>query len=288
MTEFPSEANNPIRTFSAGTENYSLSGSIKAACSDIYCSRYVIWHLFKRDFVAGFRQKLLGYLWIVISPLIGVASFVFMHSTGILNPGETEIPYPIYVFFGAGMWGLMMGALGSVSSGLAVNSDLVMRTGIPKISLAISGLASICYSMVVNLVVLCAILMIFGLVPSWLAIFYPFTLLPLLCLGIGVGLILAVIGSVARDVTGMASSLLGLVMYLTPVIYKAQFDNPVLNEIVRLNPLTYLVDTPRTLFFNGYVPSPPGFALSSMFAVLVMISGIHAFYLVKDKVAERL
>ena len=277
-----------VITYSAAGEPTGLFISLKSAAEELYRSRFVIWHLFKRDFVAGFRQKILGYFWIVISPLIGIASFVFMHSTGILNPGETDIPYPLFVFFGTAMWGLMMGSLGAVSSGLLGNADLIMRTNIPKIALAITGMASICYGMVVNLFVLCLILLYFSLLPSWMAFFYPLSVMPILLLGIGLGLILSVIGAVARDVTGMFTTALNLFMYVTPVIYTAQFQNPFLRAVVALNPLTYLVDTPRSLFFNGNMASPTGFALSTLFSFTVLTIGIHSFYLTKDKVAERL
>lgn len=288
MTEDNRFGEKPIRTYSAGEEKLGLADSLGAAFSEIYWSRHVIWHLFKRDFVGGFRQKIFGYFWIVISPLLGIASFVFMYSTGILNPGDTVIPYPLFVFFGTGIWGLLVGSLATVSAGLLSNTDLVMRTNIPKIALAVTGMASICYGIVVNLLVLALILLWFGIVPSIWALFYPLSIAPIVLLGIGMGLMLAVIGAVARDVTGMVTTLLGLVMYLTPVVYTAEFENPILREVVRFNPLTYLIDTPRSLFLVGSIPSPSGFALSCLFAISVLVIGIHSFYLIKDKVAERL
>lgn len=282
------QAEGIVRTYEAAEDILGPVGSVLLAYRELYWSRHVIWHLFVRDFVAGFRQKLLGYLWIVLVPLIGIASFVFMQWTGILNPGKTEFPYPIYVYIGTSIWGLFISSLTTVAGGLIGNTDLVMRTNIPKIGLAVTGLATLCYNLLVNLVVLVVLLVVFRLSPSLWSLLYPLTVVPLVALGVGLGLILSVVGAVARDVTGMFTTLVNLLMYVTPVAYTAQFSHPVLKEIVRLNPLAYLVDTPRSLFVLGKVPNPVGYALSILFSLAVLWLGIHAFYLIKDKVAERL
>lgn len=277
-----------IRTYEALGDVLGPIDSVMLAFRELYWSRHVLWHLFVRDFVAGFRQKLLGYLWIVLVPLIGIASFVFMQLTGILNPGETGLPYPIFVYIGTSIWGLFISSLTTVAGGLISNTDLVMRTNIPKIGLAVTGLATLCYGLLVNLAVLILLLLVFRLTPSPWALLYPLMVLPIIMLGVGIGLILSVVGAVARDITSMFTTLINLLMYITPVVYTAQFSHPVLNEVVRWNPLTYLVDSPRSLFVLGQLPEPVGYAASILFTLMVLWLGIHAFYLIKDKVTERL
>ncbi|MEZ2129483.1 MULTISPECIES: ABC transporter permease [unclassified Sinorhizobium] len=283
-----SRSEKSVRIYEAQGSVLGPVQSLVLAVRELYWSRHVLWHLFVRDFVAGFRQKLLGYLWIVLVPLLGIASFVFMQLTGILNPGDTDFPYPIFVFIGTTIWGIFVSALSVVANGLISNTDLVMRTNIPKIGLAITGLASLLYNLLVNLVVLIVLMAVFGRLPSVWAVAYPLAVLPIILLGVGIGLILSVIGAVARDVTGMFTTLINLAMYITPVVYTAEFQNPVLQNVVRFNPLTYLVDAPRSLFVRGDIPDPLGFALATFFSVLVLWLGIHAFYLIKDKVTERL
>lgn len=277
-----------VRTYEAMGEVLGPINSVILACRELYWSRHVLWHLFVRDFVAGFRQKLLGYLWIVLVPLIGIASFVFMQWTGILNPGETAFPYPIYVYIGTSVWGMFISALTVVANGLISNTDLVMRTNIPKIGLAVTGLASLCYNLLVNLFVLILLLFVFRLYPSPWSLLYPLAVLPIIMLGVGLGLILSVVGAVARDVTGMFTTLINLAMYVTPVVYTARFSDPILQEIVHWNPLTYLVDAPRSLFVLGELPDQKGYAFAILFSIVILWMGIHAFYLIKDKVTERL
>lgn len=277
-----------IRTYEANGKPLTPLGSMLLAYSELSWSRHVIWHLFLRDFIAGFRQKLLGYFWIVLTPLIGIASFVFMQKTGILNPGDIKIPYPIYVYIGTTIWALLINTITTVSAGLINNADLIMRTNIPKISLAVTGLANIFYNLLVNIVVLLFILLVFKIPPSPWALFYPLAVFPIIMLGMGIGLVLSVVGAVARDVSGMFLSAFNLVMYITPVVYTAQFQDPLLQAVVKCNPLAYLVDGPRNLFVMGFFPTPVKFFFSTLVSFVVLCIGIHTFYLIKDKVAERL
>jgi len=277
-----------IRTYEPVGHALGFVGSLRLAWSELYFSRHVIWHLFVRDFFAQFRQKILGYFWIVLGPLLGIVPFVFMNRTGILNPGAMEMPYPIYIFIGMGIWGLLISTFTAVSGGLLGNADLVMRTNIPKIALSITGLAGILYNLIVHVFVLLIVLAIYRLPPAPTALLYPLAVLPMVLLGVGLGLMFAVIGAVARDVTGMAATALGLLMYLSPVVYKAEFQHPLLHALVTWNPLSYLVEIPRSLFIAGVVPDPRGFALASLFSIVVLAVGVHAFYLIKDRVAERL
>ena len=277
-----------IRTYEPAGDPKGITGSLKTACLEIFHSRHVIWHLFKRDFVAQFRQKILGYLWIIIAPLLAIFPFVFLYRAGILNPGDTTMPYPLYIVIGMGIWGFLTSVFTVVSSGLQGNQDLLMKTNIPKITFAITGLANIFYGMLVHWLVVVLFALVVGITPSPWALLYPVALLPVVCIGLGLGLIFSVIGTVARDLSGMMSTFLNLLMFVSPVVYKPEFGDAALAAIVMWNPMTYLVDLPRSLFVLGEFPDPKGFAAAAIFSLIVLGVGLHSFYLIKDKVAERL
>ena len=70
--------------------------------------------------------------------------------------------------------------------------------------------------------------------------------------------------------------------------YAAKFENPLLRLLVTLNPMTYLVEFPRNLVCLGVAQPLGGFVLATAFSFGVLVLGIHGFYLIKDKVVERL
>ena len=120
---------------------------------EVYSSRYVIWYLFKRDFVAQFRQKILGYFWIIIAPFMAVLPFIFLTKVGIFQPGNTSMPYPVFIVMGLGIWGLLTSSFSSVSNCLQQNEDLIKRTNIAKISFALTAMAAIVYNLLVHYLV---------------------------------------------------------------------------------------------------------------------------------------
>ncbi len=278
----------PVRVYAASGTGLGLIPSLRQAVDELFATREVIWRLFVRDFKAQFRQRLLGYVWAFISPLVGLASFLFLHYMGVLNPGGTGIPYPLYLYLGLTLWNVFMGAIHAVSGSLVVHGDLLLRTSVPKFALAVAGLAGYLYHQVVSLIVLGLALLLFKVAPSWWLLLYPMLAAPLFAFGLGIGLFLAGIGSIARDATSMIVTLLNFGMYVTPVIYVGRAPTPELQRLLDYNPLTYLIDVPRSLIVSGDSLNALAFAGASAVGLCALIVGIHGFYLIQDYVAERL
>lgn len=280
----------PVTVYVANEHQGGILWALRQAYEDIGASRHAIVQLFWRDFRAQFRQKILGYLWALITPLLGIFSFIFLYFAGLLKPGVDEgVPYPIYVLLGTSLWSCLVGTMGAVSAGLQSQSDLIMRTNIPKLALAISSLANTFYSILIGMVTMLIIFLIYEFMPSlWFAA-YPLLVLPMLVLGTAMGLVLSVVGSIAKDLTQMVTQGFALVMYATPVIYvTAQIDNPFVRKAIALNPLTYLIDVPRSLICSGQAEHVAHYLWISFGVLAVSLIALRVFYLIHDLVAERL
>jgi lipopolysaccharide transport system permease protein len=286
---FKDREGNIVTIYSSNERQGIIIWALKQAWSDILLSREAIVRLFLRDFVAQFRQRILGYLWAILVPLFSIASFIFLYYSGILNPGVQNIPYPIYIFLGTSIWGCLSGTIGSISGGLIAQADLIMRTNIPKLALALSSLASILYGILVNMVILAILFLIYGFTPSWYFALYPILILPMLILGTSLGLVISVVGSIARDISQIITQGIALLMYVTPIIYMpASISSPLIRKIITLNPLSYLIDVPRTLIFYGSSESFDIYFYTSLGTLIVAIIMLRIFYLLQDLVAERL
>ncbi|NDJ53023.1 MAG: hypothetical protein GYB68_08075, partial [Chloroflexi bacterium] len=140
---------------------------------NIIGARELIWQLFKRDFLAAYKKSFLGFTWIVITPIVGVASWVFLQGTGLLNTGDVGIPYPAYVLVGTSMWGLFLGFYNAAKQTLSSGNTLVMQVQYPHEALLFKmtaqHLANFSIAFVLNIIVLLA----FGVIPSWQTIFLP-------------------------------------------------------------------------------------------------------------------
>lgn len=279
----------PVTIYQPNERRGGLIWGLLQAREDIAASRYVIARLFWRDFISQFRQKILGYFWALLSPLLGIISFLFLFFIGVLRPGEGEIPYTLYVLMGSTIWGCLPSAMAAVSGGLQAQADLIMRTRIPKLALAVSSLAGLLYGIVISMVTMAILFLVMGVTPSWWFLAYPLLILPMVLLGTAAGLVLSVLGPIARDIVPLATQALAFVMYITPVIYvQSSIQNPFVKTLIEWNPITYLVDVPRSLICLGRAENIDTFLWAGIGTVALITIGLRVFYLLEDLVAERL
>jgi lipopolysaccharide transport system permease protein len=279
----------PVTVYEPNETQGGFLWVLKKAVSDVVASRHVITRLFWRDFIAQYRQKLLGYLWALINPLLAVVSFLFLFFIGVLNPGQGEIPYAAYVMVGTTIWGCLPAALGTVGAGLQTQADLIMRTRVPKLALAVSSLAGVFYGILLSMVTISVILVFTRVTPSWWLMVYPLLVLPMVLLGTAMGLVLSVLGSMARDLTAIVTQVLTFLMYVTPVIYvRSTIQNPLVKTLIDWNPITYLVDVPRSLICLGRSEDIAAYLLTALGTAVLVTVGLRIFYVLEDLTAERL
>jgi len=279
----------PVTVYTSNPVRRGFLGVLRQAAEDIVASRHVIFLLFWRDFTAQFRQKIFGYFWALLGPVFGILSFLFLFFVGVLRPGEGEIPYTVYVFIGSTIWGCLPGTIGAVSSGLQNQADLILRTRIPKLALAVSSLAAVAYNVVISIILMVIVLILVGSKPTWWLLAYPLMVLPIILLGTAIGLVLSVLGTIARDLTPLVTQILSLIMYITPVIYlQSSIQNPLIKTVIRWNPLSYLVDVPRSLICLGRAENVDIFLGVALATTLLVTIGLQIFYLLEGLAAERL
>jgi len=283
------EEGTQVTVYQPNERRGGLVWGLQQAAEDLSASRHVIVRLFWRDFISQFRQKILGYLWALLGPLFGIVSFLFLYLVGVLRPGEGEIPYTVYLLMGITIWGCLPGAMVAVSNGLQNQADLILRTRIPKLALAISSLAGVVYGILISMITLSLVLLVMGVKPTWWFLAYPLLVLPMVLLGTALGLVLSVLGTIAKDLTPLVTQALSLVMFITPVIYLySTIQNPIIRSVIEWNPITYLVDIPRSLICLGRTEDFDIYLMVALATTVLVVIGLRVFYLLEDLVAERL
>lgn len=251
-------------------------------------SRELIWQLFKRDFLAGYKKSFIGITWIFVSPIIGIISWVFLQKTGMLKPGNVGIPYPVYVLIGSSMWGLFMGFYSSASGTLKAGAGFIMQVNYPHEALLFKQVAQQLANFSIGFGLNILVLFAFKVVPSWKIILFPLVMLPLFFLGSALGLVVSMISVVAFDVNRALNMLMGLLLYITPVIYSDKIDNPIVQALIKWNPLTYLVCSARDIIIYGRLYEPMGFAICAGIALLLFLISWRLFYVSEHNLIERM
>ena len=256
--------------------------------SHIIDARELIWQLFKRDFFASYKKSFIGISWIFISPIVGIISWVFLQKTGMLNPGELEIPYPAFVLVGTTMWGLFMGFFNSAKQTLSSGKALVMQVNYPHEALLFMQTAQHLANFLITFVMTIVVLMLFGVIPSWKMIFFPLVILPLFFLAAAIGLVVSMVSVLSIDFDKMVNVALGLMMWITPVIYSETVDNQLVQTLISWNPLTYLVCSARDIIIYGRLFDTTGYFICSGLSLILFMVAWRLFYVSEDKIIERM
>ena len=251
-------------------------------------SKELIWQLFKRDFFASYKKSFIGITWIFVAPIMGIASWVFLNMTGMLQPGDVGIPYPAYVLVGTSIWGLFMGFFNSANETLSAGQELVMQVNYPRETLLFKQTAQHLANFLITFIINIAVLVVIGVVPSWKIIFFPLVVLPLFFLGAAIGLVASMIAIVAVDISRMINMGMGLMMYLTPVIYSDKVNNHLAQSIIKWNPLTYLVCSARDIIIYGSLYKPVGYFICLVLSFLLFMISWRLFYVSEDRIIERM
>jgi len=211
-----------------------------------------------------------------------------MQMTGLLNPGDVGIPYPAYVLIGTSMWALFIGFFGSASSTLSAGSGLLMQVNYPHEALLFKQLATQLANYVIGFAMIICVLLAFHVVPSWGVLLLPLVALPLFFLATAAGLMVSMIAVVAYDFSRLVDIGMGILMYITPIIYSPTNGSHVIQHINRWNPLTYLVCSCRDMIIYGHLYHPKGYFIAATISLLLFLVSWRLFYVSEDKIIERM
>ncbi len=257
---------------------------------NVWGARELIWQLWKRDFFAGYKKSFLGFSWAFINPVIGILPWVFAWKVKFVNPGEMEIPYPVYVLLGKSMFSLFTGFYSSATSTLSSGQSLLLQVNYPHEAMLFKQVASQLSAYLITFVTNLVVMMAFGVFPSWWILLLPLAVLPLFFLGAAIGLVVGMVGVVSVDLNRIIGIFMGFLMWTTPIIYSNTLPSPLVQTIIKWNPLTYLVCSCRDIMVHGrfYDNNAVAYFGCAGGAFVLFLISWRLFFVSENKLVERM
>ena len=219
-------------------------------------------------------------------PLLMVGTFVFLNRSGVINIGKTDIPYPAFALLGLSIWQLFATGLTACTNSILQGGGMVVKINFPKESLVIAAFAQSVFEFLVRIGLLVVVFAIYKITPSWMTILLPLVLMPLVLLTLGLGLLLALLNAVMRDIAYVVTLLTSFLLFLTPVLYPAP-SGGFFSVLSILNPLSILVNSAREIVVFGYIKEPLQFTGASLFSFFIFLISWRIFHLAEVRMAER-
>jgi len=254
---------------------------------EIKSSYELIWRLFLRDFIAGYKQSILGILWVIIMPLIMTSIFIFLNYSGIFNTGQTTVPYPVFSLLGLTIWQLFSSGVISCTNSLVISGGLITKINFPKETLIFSSISQSILDFIIRFIFLGIVFVIFRICPSWKIIFLPLFLIPLILFTIGLGFLFSLFNAFIHDISNLVSLFVTFLLFMTPVLYQ-QPTSKIYNMFYKLNIPGILIVSTRDIVLTGNISQPTLFFYSCIISILVFVIFWTLFHLVEPIVSDRI
>lgn len=254
--------------------------------SEAWQTRGLIWRLFVRDFSARYRQSLLGITWVVLTPVLTMGMFLLMRNAGIFTAGNVGVPYPLFAMCGLAIWYLFASGVNGCASALVDAGSLIAKIKVPMSSLVLSSTGQSLVDFLVRSLVIAPIFVWYAFYPSPLDLLLGAVLLtPLVVFMLGCGFILAIVGGLFRDAINALNLALPSLMLLTPILYPLPPDS-VLARMNEFNPLYFMITVPRDMILFGHSELWPGFAISAISTLFLLLASWRLLHVAQPKLAE--
>jgi lipopolysaccharide transport system permease protein len=252
--------------------------------ADLWRYRDLLFLLVHRDFVAKYKQTILGPAWFVLQPLLMTVVFTVIFS-GIADIPTDGVPPMLFYLAGLLGWSYFAQTFQNTSSTLIANASLFDKVYFPRLVVPLSAVLSNLLAFALQLVTfLCAWVYFrvftsagatFGL--SATVVWMPLVIVELAALSLGAGLWLSALTVKYRDFAFLTPVLIQIWMYATPVIYPLSQIPEKWRWVAALNPLAMPIEIIRYMFLGQGVVSTPYIAVSTGTTFLLLFLGLLVF-----------
>lgn len=236
----------------------------------------------RRDFVAVYKQTILGPLWYLIQPLLTTITFTFIFGQVASLPTD-GLPQFLFYMSGTVIWAYFADCLTKTSNTFVQNANLFGKVYFPRMAVPVSILLSNLIAFVIQFALFLIFIGFFVLrgtviTPNWLWVaLSPLLVMMMAGLGLGFGIIISSLTTKYRDLRFLVQFGVQLLMYATPVIYPVSSIPERFQWIILANPMTPIVEAFRSAFLGAGTVDVGHLAYSFGFMLVVVFLGSVIF-----------
>lgn len=242
---------------------------LRSMWQDLKNSRELAWRLFVRDVSSRYRQSILGVFWAFLPPILTGLVFIILQSRKIVNFGETDIPYPVFVLVGTTLWLLFTESLNAPLNSVRNAKPMLAKINFPREALIVSAFYQILFNLCIKSLILVGIFLIFRIEITLGLLLLPLALFMLILFGMTLGLFLIPLGTLYTDITSALTLIIQLWFFVTPVVYPPPQSFP-LSLISTLNPVSPLLTGARDLATKGVLTNFEPFLIVSVLTIILL------------------
>ncbi|WP_395517395.1 ABC transporter permease [Pseudorhizobium flavum] len=234
-----------------------LTSFLPSSVANVVRYRNLLYQLIRRDISSRYQGTLIGIGWSLMLPLLtlGVYALVFGF---ILQPRWPNVSDPamftVLLFSGLLVFNFFSECISRSASVIVSNPSYVKKVVFPVELLVIVPAGTGVFHMLLGISAWVILVMMLGGSVYWTLLLFPFVLLPLAVMCVGISYFTSAVGVYVRDIGQVIAVAVQLLMYLGPVIYPREVLPQSLQTLMVLNPITIPVEQFRKVMNYGEAP----------------------------------
>ncbi len=265
-------------------------GLLDLRLGELWKYRDLVLLFVRRDFVAVYKQTILGPLWYLIQPLLTTITFTVIFGQIASLPTD-GLPQFLFYMSGTVVWSYFADCLNKTSNTFVQNANLFGKVYFPRLAVPVSILLSNLITFLIQFGMFLVFVVFFALRGTpiqfnwlWVAL-SPILMLMMAGLGLGFGIIISSLTTKYRDLRFLVQFGVQLLMYATPVIYPVSSIPAQWQWVIQINPMTPIVEAFRFAFLGagtvnlGHLLYSFGFMLAAAFTGAVIFNRVEQTFM---------
>lgn len=238
--------------------------------------RELVMRIAKTDFKLRYHGSVLGYVWVILKPLLmfTILNFVFSSIFNMRNSGTPY--YPLELLTGLLLFQFFSEATMTGLASLVNKAQLVTKIYVPRWTIVLGSTMNALFVFGMNLIVLALFFVLYGKVPTvaGITMFIVYAVL-LYVLAVAFSFLVAPFYVRFRDLSTIWEVLLSVLMYASPIIYPLAILPTKYWQIILLSPLAFIINYGKQGLINNNFTT--GWHFLAMFAGIA-VAAVIAFF----------
>lgn len=251
-------------------------GWVSLNLGELWENRELLYFFVWRDLKVRYRQTILGVIWAILQPLLQMVIFSVVFG-GLAKLSSDGLPYPIFNFTGLLAWNFFANAMLNGANSLVTNANMLKKIYFPRMTMPIATIMSGIVDFLLSFLVLIGLMVYYHTPTTINVLWLPLLLLLAVITSLGVGLWLAALNVQFRDVRYMVPFLTQAWFFATPITYSSNLLHEPWKTIYGINPMAGVVEGFRWALLGTDTAPGPMIIVSSLVAVVFLVSGAIYF-----------
>ena len=252
---------------------------------DLYNYRELLKTSITKDVGGKYKHSFLGVIWSFMNPLLQIAVYALVFQVILKSNIEN---YAVYLCCGLVPWQYFSSVVLRGAATIIDNGNIIKKVYFPREILPISVVASEGVNFLISTTIILGFVIFGGIGLSWNILWYFLILAIQIIVSIGIAFIVSSLTVYFRDLLHLLGILMQLLFYATPIVYSMDSVPASMKWLLMLNPMSYLIEGYRNIFYNKTMPNFKGLLIALVMGVVLCVCGYFIYRKLEKRFAEEL